>query len=134
MNLNAKRQGVTHFSFKKPEEYKSTITELVGLLESRHFAWLDICDGENKAIIFRSNFKKSVFRNLQFTSLIINRCYIDGLCFENCDMRNVFFSTSTVTQPIRLRHCHVAGMRLLDMPLRMFVFEECTGIEQIAIV
>ena len=37
MNLNAKRQGVTPFSFAKPADDKSTITELQGLLESRHF-------------------------------------------------------------------------------------------------
>ncbi|MEB6381343.1 hypothetical protein MXM41_20775 [Leclercia adecarboxylata] len=133
MNLNAKRQGVTPLSFEKPCEFQSTITELAGLLESRQLAWLDICEGENKAIIFRSNLRKSVFRNIQFASLIINRCYIDGLCFENCDMRNVFFSNSTVTQPIRLRHCQVAGMRLLNMSLRMFIFEECTGVGQIVI-
>jgi len=52
MNLNAKRQGVTPFSFTKPADDKSTITELQGLLESRHLTWLDICEGENKAIIF----------------------------------------------------------------------------------
>lgn len=133
MNLNVKRQGVTPFSFENPEDYKSTITELVGLLESRHLTWLDICEGENKAIIFRSNLTKSGFRSIHFGSLLINRCYIDGLCFENCDMRNVFFSNSTVAQPICLRHCDVAGMRLLNMPLRMFIFEECTGVGQIVI-
>lgn len=131
MNLNAKRQGVTPFNFAKPADYKSTITELQGLLENRHLVWLDICEGENKAIIFRCNLKQSVFRNIEFSSLLINHCYIDGLCFENCDMRNVFFSNSVITQPIRLRHCQVAGMRLLEMPRRMFIFEECTGVEQI---
>lgn len=131
MNLNAKRQGVTPFSFTKPADDKSTITELQGLLENRHFTRLDICEGENKAIIFRCNLKLSVFRNIQFSSLLINRCYIDGLVFDNCDMRNVFFSNSVVTQPIRLRRCQVAGMRLLDMPRRMFIFEACTGVGQI---
>lgn len=131
MNLNAKRQGVTPFSFTKPADDKSTITELQGLLESRHFTRLDICEGENKAIIFRCNLKQSIFRNIQFSCLLINRCYIDGLVFENCDMRNVFFSNSVVTQPIRLRHCQVAGMRLLEMPHRMFIFEGCTGVGQI---
>lgn len=131
MNLNAKRQGVTPFSFTKPADDKSTITELQGLLESRDFTRLDICEGENKAIIFRCNLKLSVFRNIQFSSLLINRCYIDGLVFDNCDMRNVFFSNSVVTQPIRLRRCQVAGMRLLDMPRRMFIFEACTGVGQI---
>jgi uncharacterized protein YjbI with pentapeptide repeats len=131
MNLNAKRQGVTPFSFTKPADDKSTITELQGLLESSHFTRLDICEGENKAIIFRCNLKLSVFRNIQFSSLLINRCYIDGLVFDNCDMRNVFFSNSVVTQPIRLRRCQVAGMRLLDMPRRMFIFEACTGVGQI---
>lgn len=131
MNLNAKRQGAMPLSFAKPADYKSTITELQGLLESRHLAWLDICEGENKAIIFRCNLKQSVFRNIQFSSLLINRCYIDELCFENCDMRNVFFSNSVITKPIRLRHCQVAGMRLLNMPRRMFIFEECTGVGQI---
>lgn len=131
MNLNAKRQGAMPFSFAKPTGYQSTITELQGLLESHHLAWLDICEGENKAIIFRCNLKQSVFRNIQFTSLIINRCYIDEICFENCDMHNVLFSNSVVTLPIRLRHCQVAGMRLLNMPRRMFIFEECTGVGQI---
>jgi len=131
MNLNAKRQGVTPFSFAKPADDKSTITELQGLLESRHFTRLGICEGENKAIIFRCNLKLSVFRNIQFSSLLINRCYIDGLVFDNCDMRNVFFSNSVVKQPIRLRRCQVAGMRLLDMPRRMFIFEACTGVGQI---
>ncbi len=131
MNLNAKRQGAMPFSFAKPSGYQSTITELQGLLESHHLAWLDIFEGENNAIIFRCNLKQSVFRNIQFSSLLINRCYIDELCFENCDMRNVFFSNSVVTQPIRLRYCQVAGMRLLNMPRRMFIFEECTGVGQI---
>lgn len=131
MNLNAKRQGAMPLSFEKPAGDKATITELQGLLESRHLAGLDICEGENQAIIFRCNLKQSVFRNIQFSSLLINRCYIDELCFENCDMRNVFFSNSMITQPIRLRHCQVAGMRLLNMPRRMFIFEECTGVGQI---
>jgi len=131
MNLNAKRQGVTPFSFAEPADDRSTITELQGLLESRHLTWLDICEGENKAIIFRCNLKQSIFRNIQFSSLLINRCYIDELCFENCDMRNVFFSNSVITKPIRLRHCQVAGMRLLNMPRRMFIFEACTGVGQI---
>lgn len=131
MNLNAQRQGAMPFSFAKPIGSPSTITELQGLLESYPLTGLDICEGENKAIIFRCNMQQSVFRNIHFTSLIINRCYIDEICFENCDMRNVFFSHSMVTQPIRLRHCQVAGMRLLNMPRRMFIFEECTGVGQI---
>ncbi len=131
MNLNAKRQGVTPFSFAEPADDRSTITELQGLLESRHLTWLDICEGENKAIIFRCNLKLSIFRNIQFSSLLINRCYIDWLFFDNFDMRNVFFSNSVVTQPIRLRRCQVAGMRLLEMPRRMFIFEACTGVGQI---
>lgn len=131
MNLNAKRRGAMPLSSAKPADSKSTITELQGLLESHHLTQLDICEGENKAILFRCNLQQSVFRNIQFSSLLINRCYIDGLCFENCDMRNVFFSNSVITQPIRLRHCQVAGMRLLNMPRRMFIFEECTGVGQI---
>jgi len=80
MNLNAKRQGVTPFSFTKPADDKSTITELQGLLESRHFTRLDICEGENKAIIFRCNLKLSVFRNIQFSSLLMGLFSTIAIC------------------------------------------------------
>lgn len=134
MNLNAKRQGAMPLSCQNTGELpKSTITELSGLLESRHLAYLNIREGSNITIVYRSNLKQCLFRDVQFKSLLINRCYIDELCFENCDMANVMFSHSRVTQPIRLRHCHVAGMRLYGMSLRMFIFEECTGVGEIAI-
>ncbi|MGL4430307.1 MAG: hypothetical protein ACRCT4_15470 [Silvania sp.] len=133
MNLNAKRQGAMPLSFQQSCEQKSTITELKGLLESRHFARLHICEGGNMAIVYRSNLKQCLFKDVQFKSLLINRCYIDGVCFDNCDMKNVFFSHSVITQPIRLRHCHLAGMRVLNMHLKMFIFEECTGVGQIII-
>ncbi|MCU6667386.1 pentapeptide repeat-containing protein [Enterobacteriaceae bacterium H4N4] len=131
MNLNAKRQGAMPLSIQQSCEQKSTITELKGLLESRHFARLHICEGGNTAIVYRSNLKQCLFKDVQFKSLLFNRCYIDEVCFENCDMANVFFSHCVFTKPIRLRECRVAGMRLLNMSLEMFIFEECTGVEQI---
>ncbi|MEG1210801.1 MAG: hypothetical protein RSE29_06740 [Leclercia sp.] len=134
MNLNAKRQGAMPLSCQNTgEQPKSTITELTGLLESQHLAYLNIDEGNNTAIVYRSNLKQCLFKNIAFKNLLINRCYIDEICFENCDMANVYFSHSEITQPIRLRYCQLAGMRLLNMNLKMFVFEECTGVGQIII-
>lgn len=133
MNLNATRQGAMPFSLHPVPEQKNTISDFNGLIEYRQLAGLTVQDKEIKAIIFRSNIRESLFRHIQFSNFTLNRCYLENIVFENCDMRNVCFSHSVITKPIILRRCQVAGMRLMSMHRRMFVFEECTGVGQMLI-
>lgn len=141
MNLNAKRQGVIPLYLQNTRE-KNTLqyqenkpTQFVvnGLHENQQFIDQHIQNQPVKAIFFRSNLIKSSFKNILIENLTLNRCYLENLIFEDCAMRNVWFSYCMITQPVVLRRCNVAGMRLLNVHRRMFIFEECTGVGELLI-
>ncbi|ENF7818032.1 hypothetical protein ABR157_003827 [Enterobacter soli] len=131
MNLNAKRQGAMPLSLQNTQQ--NTISDLNGLIENRQLVGLNIRGEKISAIIYRSNLSKISFYDICFSNLTLNRCCLENITFENCDMRNACFSHSMVTKPIVFRGCQVAGMRLMNMHRRMFVFEECSGVGQILI-
>lgn len=141
MNLNAKRQGITPLCLQNTREKntlqhqgdKSTQFAVNGLQEHQQFIDQHIQSQPVKAIFFRSNLINSSFNNILFANSTLNRCYLENLIFEDCVMRNVWFSYCVIVQPVVLRRCNVAEMRLLNVHRRMFVFEECTGVGELLI-